>query len=328
MVEGITECQIFLTRKCNIMCGYCKLTEKQLRNELTRDEWKEAFLVLEDIGIKTVKLMGGEPTMLDGLEEIVEFINSHTKIKYALLSNSIISDERLDSLVNAGLQGYFASVDTIKEVDRSLDHERKADAGFEVLNKLKKKGIKRLGANIVLTARNLMDIPEMVSSLSDQGIWVNLCPIIHDNHKKNQRDWEYRKTVDESILLKDEDISTINNIMINLLQLRQEGLRLAVPDSYLINMSKYGVDCSWQCKQFSQLRIDADGALMLCNDIRGDVSCKYNIRTLTTESYKEFQQDWLLERHSINCSGCYWSCFYSAEENLKYNRQEFYYMEV
>jgi len=327
MTKNITECQIFLTRKCNIMCGYCKLTEKQFDNELSIEEWKKAFSALESIGIQTVKLMGGEPTVLEGLEEIIEYINTHTNIRFALLSNSLISDERLDSLVDAGLQGYFASVDAIKSIDHSSDQERKSNAGFEVLKKLKRKGIKLLGANVVITSKNLMDIPETVSILSNEGIWVNLCPVIHDNRQKGKREWEYRKVIDESILLKEEDIPALNNIMIKLLQLKQDGARLAVPESYMINMSRYGIDCSWQCGYFSQLRIDADGALMLCNDIRGSVSDKYNVRKLTVDIFQEFQRDWQQERNSIDCPGCYWSCFYFAEENLKNDRHEFYYME-
>lgn len=326
-MSDVTECQVYLTRKCNLMCGYCKLTEKQFNNELSVDEWKETFSTLEKIGIKTVKLMGGEPTALERLEEIIRHINEHTNIKFALLSNSLISDERIDSLVNAGLQGYFASVDAIKNIDHNSDQERKANAGFEVLKKLKSKGVKLLGANLVITTKNLSDIPETVSVLSNEGIWVNLCSVIHDNRQKGQREWEYRKVVDDSVLLKGEDIPALNNIMIKLLQLKQDGVRIAAPDSYLINMSRYGVDCSWQCTRFSQLRIDADGALMLCNDIRGDVSGKYNIKTLTAEKYQEFQRDWQMERERTSCSGCYWSCFYLAEENLKLGRNEFYYTE-
>jgi len=309
------------------MCGYCKLTERQFEKELSIDEWKKAFSTLESIGIKTVKLMGGEPTVLDGLEELIEYINVHTNIKFALLSNSLISDERLDSLVKAGLQGYFASIDTVKNFDLSMDQERKASAGLEVLRKLKSKGVPLLGANVVITAKNLLDIPETVSILSDMGIWVNLCPVIHDSHPKGQRDWEYRKVVDESAVLKDEDIPALNSVMIKLLQLKQDGVRLAVPDSYLINMSRYSVDCSWQCTRLSQLRIDADGALMLCNDIRGGVSDIYNVRTLTADIFQEFQRGWQQERSGTDCPGCYWSCFYLAEENLRCNRQEFYYME-
>jgi cyclic pyranopterin phosphate synthase len=309
------------------MCGYCKLTERQFERELTVDEWKKAISLLESIGIKTIKLMGGEPTVLEGLEEILKYIGEYTKIKYALLSNSMISDARLDSLVSAGLQGYFASVDSIKNIDICGDQERKAIAGFQVLKKLKSRGVKLLGANVVITSKNLHSILETVTILSNEGIWINLCPVIHDNRIKSQRNWEYRKVIDNDVLLKSEDIPELNNLMIELLQHKKQGLRLAVPDNYLINMSKYGVDCSWQCEHFSQLRIDADGALMLCNDIRGNVSEKYNINTLTVETYQEFQLNWLEERRTINCSGCYWSCFYLAEENLKCNRNEFYYME-
>jgi len=325
MSYNITECQVYLTRKCNLRCGYCKLVEKQFDNELSVDEWKRAFLFLDRIGIKTVKLMGGEPTVLENLEELLSFINRHTDIKYAVLSNSVINDERLESLAKAGMQGYFASVDIIRGSGAS-DSEKKSNAGFNALKKLKKMGVKLLGANVVITSHNLDELIDTVTILSNEGFWVNLCSVIHSDVGEH-RDWEYRKITDKTAALQKADIPKLNDIMIRLLQLKQEGLKLAVPDSYLINMSKYGVNCDWQCRRFLQLRIDADGAFMFCNDIRGNVAEKYNIKTMTAEKYQMFRDDWTLERDSIKCSGCYWSCFCLAEENLKRNRNEFYYLE-
>lgn len=326
-MNKITECQMFITRTCNIRCGSCKLAEKQFERELTADEWKSAFTTLENIGIKTVKIMGGEPTTLDTLEEILEYINAKTNIRYALLSNSLFDDKRLDSLVRAGIQGYFASVNVIEDVDVSIAEDLKSSEGFAVLKKLRDRGVKLLGANVVITAKNLHNVPKLVTALSDEGIWINVCPVIHDHTTKSGRDWEYRKVTDKSLLFENSDIPALKKIADKLLELKRNGVRLAVPDSYLLNMPKYGIDCSWQCSHFSQLRIDADGALMLCNDIRGDVSRKYNIKSLTYDSYNDFQSDWIEERKNTNCSGCYWSCFYLAEENMKNCRNEFYYME-
>jgi len=309
------------------MCGYCKLTEKQFVNELSIEEWKTALSLIERLGIKTVKLMGGEPTALVGLEEIIRHVNENTNLKFALLSNSMISDERLDSLVEAGLQGYFASVDNLNELTESSDMDKKASAGIMALRKLKRKGVRLLGANVVISPQNLNDLPELISALSNEGIWINLCPVIHTTGSKGEIRWEYRKELSADSHLKESDIPALNDIMIKLLQFKYDGAKIAAPDSYLINMSKYGVNCDWQCGRFSQLRIDADGALMLCNDIRGEVAEKYNIKTMTVEKYEDFKKDWQIERNGLHCPGCYWSCFYLAEDNLANNKLEFYYAE-
>ncbi|GHU89425.1 hypothetical protein FACS1894202_07590 [Clostridia bacterium] len=326
--KKITECQIFLTRKCNILCDYCKLTKKQFKNELTIEEWKNAFSVLDSLGIKTVKIMGGEPTVLNGLEELLTHIRDNTDITCALLSNSLISEERIDSLIEAGLQGYFASVDTIEKTsDETSASEKKSHAGFTILKKMKSKGLRLLGANVVITPQTLKVLPSLVQTLSDCGFWVNLCPIIYANNDHTDIEWEYRTKAEAEYCFTSADIPAINDTMIELLQMKNAGCKIAVPDSYLFNMSRYAIKCNWKCQDIVQLRIDADGALMLCNDIRGEISQKYNIRNLTAETFEHFERDWMLERTKTDCPGCYWSCFYLANENIKQNRLEFHYLE-
>ncbi len=70
-------------------------------------------------------------------------------------------------LVASNMQGYFASVDgidSLKAVD--ADADKKSRAGFEMLKRFKKAGIKLLGANIVITRKNLQDLSEIVRILS------------------------------------------------------------------------------------------------------------------------------------------------------------------
>ena len=322
--KKITECQIFLTRRCNLRCGYCKLTQNPLKKELNIDQWKKSFKNLEKIGIKTVKILGGEPTIVDGFENLLKFIDKETSIKYAVLSNSIFNDKKLNSLVDAKIQGYFASIDGIENI-KTVDKYgvAKSHAGFDKLKKFKAKGVELLGANVVITKKNLSDIPEIIKVLSENGIWVNLCPIVYGKEDF----WELRADVSDEFKFSDVDILKINNIMIKLLQMKLEGAKIVAPKSYLINMSKYGIYNNWKCKELALLRIDADGALMLCNDIKGKVAEKYNILDMDKDKFEKFKKDWKKERIKIDCPGCYWSCFLLAEDNLRNNRLEFDYIK-
>ena len=319
----ITECQIFITRKCNLNCGYCNLTKKPLIKELTISEWQTAFTNLEKIGIKTVKILGGEPTIIQGLDKLIKFINENTSLKYALLSNSLFDQEQTQKLIQAKIQGYFASLDGLADIN-NLDNQttRKSQAGWQKLIELKNSGVKLLGANIVIHKQNLQNIPKMVKILSDNGIWTNLCLIIHG--QPNQ--WEYRTTIAEQYKFNHDDIAAINLIMKQLIKLKRQGYKIAVPESYLANMAKYGIDLNWKCKNLYQLRLDADGALMICNDIRGKLAEKYNILDLNEKKFAQFKTDWLVASERINCPGCYWSCFLHAQNNLKHNKLEFDYI--
>lgn len=320
----VTECQIFLTRKCNINCGYCRLTKKSLA-ELTVNEWKSAFRSLQSIGIRTAKILGGEPTTVGGLEELLVFINSGTSIRYAILSNSTFTDEKLKQLVGAGLQGYFASVDGIGDVKSvNADVARKSHAGLDRLKKFREMGVKILGANLVINRKNLLEVPVTVKTLSDDGIWVNLCPVIHG---ADGNCWEYRTAVPVEFTFTEGDAPMIDEVMAELIRMKRAGCRIIVGEDYMRNMSRYGINPSWKCASFSQLRIDSDGALMVCNDIRGRVAGQYNVLDLDAKKFGQFKKDWQNDPARRSCPGCYWSCFWNAEENINKRRLDFWYSD-
>ena len=59
------ECQIFLTRKCNISCEYCTVPSKYIKGtELNLEEWLTALRRLKKWGIEHIKLLGGDQRSL------------------------------------------------------------------------------------------------------------------------------------------------------------------------------------------------------------------------------------------------------------------------
>lgn len=320
--HNVTECQIFLTRRCNLLCGYCKLTKRHFERELSVAEWKSAFSNMEKIGIKTVKILGGEPTVVEGIEELIRFLNEETSLKYSISSNSMFGDEKFESLISAGIRGYFASIDGIENI-KSVDEygARKSGAGFRRLLDFKKKGVRMLGANVVINRQNVSDMPEIAKALSDDGIWVNLCPVIHGKDDF----WEFRTDVPSQYRFTKADVPMIDASMKELVALKRRGCRIAVSDSYLLNMSKYCIDLSWKCLELSQLRVDADGSLTICNDLRGKIAGRYNILRMDNEIFGKFRTEWLDDRERLNCAGCYWSCFVNAQDNMENSRREFAY---
>jgi hypothetical protein len=51
----------------------------------------------------------------------------------------------------------------------------------------------------------------------------------------------------------------------------------------------------------------------------------YNILNLTDEKYEEFLQQWHVARGHVECTGCYWSCFIQAKDNIEKGKLEFHY---
>jgi len=307
----ITEAQIFLTRRCNMNCGYCKLVNDTSK-ELEYRDWIKAWRVMELLGIKTVKIMGGEPTVKKWLPDLLKFA-SKTSIKTALLSNSCFDDEMRRQIADSLPWGYFASVDSLEQLNIDKDPVKKSVSGYNMLKELKNSNIPLLAANVVINKHNIHQIPEIVKKLSDEGFYVNLCTI---QHTKNEREFS-KNNIKQDYIFTQEDSGQLYSLSNVLLQMKKDGYKISIPESYLRGMSTYGVGCDWQCSRPTQLRIDSDGGLMLCNEYRTRLAENYNILNMTYDKYDEFLDQWHVARKYVDCDGCYWSCFIQLKIILK-----------
>jgi len=333
--NNITESQIFYTRKCNSKCGACNLSKSGENNqELTSNQWKTVFINLQNLGIKTVKLMGGEPTEQEDLAILLDHINfvaNETDIRLALLSNSKWDKAKwFEKLCSSDLFAYYASVDTIKNETICHDSLEKSQIGYKMLKDLQKRGtIPLLAANVVISRRNIAELPELITLLSNEGLFVNLCPIqcYLEEPKYNGEITEYHfRKGQHKDMLTEADIMKINEVVNEIIELQSNGCKVAVPHEYLIDINKYGLyGGTWKCSQLSQLRIDSDGTAMICNEFKGQKETLPNLSQPITDTDKwsqDFIKYWYDERPKYSCQ-CYWSCFLQAEKNIEINSTEF-----
>jgi MoaA/NifB/PqqE/SkfB family radical SAM enzyme len=326
----ITEAQIFLTRECTVSCGYCKLIDRTMP-ELGLDEWKRGMENLAALGVRTVKILGGEPTVKPWLPELISYTTG-LGIRTALLSNSTFDDATFRRLLDCGLHGYFASVDGVSDLDH-FDEEtgRKSAAGYGMLRRFSSLGERKvplLAANAVIHRQNAEEIPELCRRLSDEGFFINLCTLQHTTDERREFSRARRRGGDRNTdpaRFRRSDGKILDDLGRALARLKRRGVRIAVPERYLLGMSEYGIDCTWQCSRPVQLRIDADGGVMLCNEYRTALGDLFNITRLDRAAYARWIDEWFEERTRIDCSGCYWSCFLHAEENIRAGRLEFDY---
>gem|GEM_PF-1687569 len=321
-IEKITEAQILGTRDCNLRCGYCRLvTEVPFKNsdELIFEEWKDTFKKLDSFGIKTVKGLGGEWTVKKYLPELVRYINDETGIKFALLSNSSFGEKLKNDLIDAGLNGYFASVDFIGAHDKN----NKSGPGLEMLLELKDAGVENLGANTVMMRQNLKSLPATLEYFTGKEIAMNICPA----HGGDNYNFEYRAKSGE-MCLKEKDRPELEKTIAELLDMKDDGYLLACPSTYLSEILEHTIPLDWHCSEFSQLRIDANGDIKVCPDggflyneseNESKPTKKYNILEMTAKDYTELHDSWKLNGWRKNCPGCApWSAQYRAEKNKKY----------
>ena len=115
----ITDLRIAITDHCNYKCVYCRTgNEGALYGDLPFDDYLRMARVLASLGIKKVRLTGGEPLLRKG---IVEFVRSLSKLRsadgepleLALTTNGHLLAEMAQPLKDAGLERVTVSMDAV-----------------------------------------------------------------------------------------------------------------------------------------------------------------------------------------------------------------------
>lgn len=116
----ISNVRIALTNSCNLRCIYCHHEGEEINGcnrtgtgpEMTVQEISELIRIFSDLGVKTIKLTGGEPTVRKDLLEIVKSIPHH--IESSMTTNGVLLSKMATDLKDAGLSRVNISLDTLR----------------------------------------------------------------------------------------------------------------------------------------------------------------------------------------------------------------------
>ena len=116
--RNIDYIRISVTDRCNLRCVYCmpQTCKTYLGQEelLTYDEIVKLAGIYRSLGIKNVKLTGGEPLVREHVDELIFRLKEECGMeKVTLTTNGILLEQQLDGLVKAGLDGVNISLDTL-----------------------------------------------------------------------------------------------------------------------------------------------------------------------------------------------------------------------
>lgn len=112
--------RLSVTDRCDLRCTYCMPAQgvAPLAREdiLSYEEILRLVRLLAELGIKKVRLTGGEPLVRKNLASLVAEIKDIQGIeKVVLTTNGMLLSEQLPELVSAGLDGVNISLDALDE---------------------------------------------------------------------------------------------------------------------------------------------------------------------------------------------------------------------
>ena len=112
--------RLSVTDQCNLRCVYCMEDKAQeflpKCSKLTDDEILRVVKACANLGIKKIRLTGGEPLVRPGIIELIGKINAIEGIEEIYLTtNGTVLSNQVKTLANHGLKGVNISLDSLKE---------------------------------------------------------------------------------------------------------------------------------------------------------------------------------------------------------------------
>lgn len=179
--------RISVTDRCNLRCKYCMpetgIAKKPHDSILRHEEIIEIAKSASYLGIKKVRLTGGEPLVRNGIENLIEEISEIQGIdEITMTTNGILLKDKLLTLKEAGLSRINLSLDTLKpERYHEITRGGSIQNVLEVIPEIIKLGMVPLKINVVLIKGvNDDEIEDFVELTRHQPIdvrFIELMPI-------------------------------------------------------------------------------------------------------------------------------------------------------
>lgn len=254
--------RISITQKCNLKCFYChREGEVASDNEMTKEEIAQIAKIACQLGMKKVKLTGGEPLLRDDLPDIISEIAEYSD-EVSLTTNGVLLEKNVETLSDAGLKRVNVSLPSL--VPERFKNITKKDFVEQV-----KDGIEAAVQNnlcpvkinmVMLKGINVDEIPNAVDFAQEVGAILQLIefePIQPENYA-------YWKTFhyDPALIeywLKKRAVS----IQENALHKRKRYILKKNSDPVTVEVVK-PMHNSIFCQNCTRLRVTSDGKLKPC----------------------------------------------------------------
>lgn len=171
--------RVSITDLCNFRCVYCRPPEgvKLVKHEeiLRYEEILSVIRVSRDMGIRKIRVTGGEPLVRRGVTDFIAALTGMEGIEdVGLTTNGSLLASMADGLKSAGLKRVNVSVDSLRpDVFRMITRNGKLDDVLEGIKKALSVGFDPVKINVVLLeGMNEPDVPAFARLTLDKPIDV------------------------------------------------------------------------------------------------------------------------------------------------------------
>ncbi len=263
----INDLRISLTDRCNFRCIYCMpaeglawLPKKEI---LTYEEMLRLARIFIDLGIRTIRLTGGEPLMRQDIDILIRGLTRLDRdLDLSMTTNGFFLREKAESLAEAGLRRINVSLDSLQPERFERMVRRDGKLVFKILDGMqvaRKVGLQPVKVNcVVMRGYNddeLADFARLGREHDYQVRFIEYMPL------DAQGEWSMRTVVPGA-----EVLARIHEVF-PLEPASSNGAEPATVYRFADGRGSIGVIASVSapfCDSCNRIRITADGQLRTC----------------------------------------------------------------
>ncbi|MED2183153.1 GTP 3',8-cyclase MoaA [Bacillus wiedmannii] len=289
----LKDLRISVTDRCNFRCRYCMPEEifgpdySFLSNDkiLSFDEVERITRIFVSLGVRKLRITGGEPLLRRGLPQLIERLNKIDGVEdIGLTTNGSLLKKFAPDLYKAGLSRVTVSLDSLEE-DRFFylnGNRSKVQRVLEGIQAAAEVGMKIKINMVVQKGKNEQDILQMAQYFKENK---HILRFIEYMDVGNYNGWELKEVVS-----KQEIVDAIHQVMpLERIEANYAG-EVATRYRYIGSDEEIGIISSVTdsfCSSCTRARISAEGKLYTClfaskgNDLRELLRSGYTDEEIT-----------------------------------------------
>lgn len=174
--------RVSVTQSCNLKCIYCHREGETnaVNDEMSVDEITNIVKVGVELGIRSIKITGGEPLLRRDIIEIVKQISDLSNIEeVSMTTNGVLLSNFADRLKEAGLKRINISLDTLDPKKFSRITAGKIEHVIEGLKSAIKANLTPIKMNMVLLKGiNEDEVWDMIEFAKKAGIILQVIEFV------------------------------------------------------------------------------------------------------------------------------------------------------
>ncbi|GMR64503.1 MULTISPECIES: GTP 3',8-cyclase MoaA [Bacillus] len=289
----LKDLRISVTDRCNFRCRYCMPEEifgpdySFLSNDkiLSFDEIERITRIFVSLGVRKLRITGGEPLLRRGLPKLIERLNKIDGVEdIGLTTNGSLLKKFAPDLYKAGLSRVTVSLDSLEE-ERFFylnGNRTKVQRVLEGIQAAAEVGMKIKINMVVQKGKNEQDILQMAQYFKENK---HILRFIEYMDVGNYNGWELKEVVS-----KQEIVDAIHPVMpLERIEANYAG-EVATRYRYIGSDEEIGIISSVTdsfCSSCTRARISAEGKLYTClfaskgNDLRELLRSGYTDKEIT-----------------------------------------------